>query len=447
MPASSRKRSSSHACRLSFETLEDRSLMAVMLDPKFGTGGVTTTPIPGGAYATAVVKLTDGNKLLVVGNQGDFRGSHTSIVVARYNPNGTLDRTFSGDGFTTVNSHFSNFASVGAVAIQADGKILLGGGSGEFGVIFRLNHDGTIDNTFSGDGETSVFFYVADMVVLPKGKILAAGTSSTEFGSQIGVSRLNPNGADDTTFGQGGSLSTDFGEGEFGRVYGSDLLVFADGRFLVTGENSDAFALVKYNVNGALDQTFGTGGKVTTNITSFNDSISEAMLVAGGKIVVAGTVAGNIGLARYTAAGKLDTTFGNGGKVITDLHLTETVSHIRPQSNGRILVTGSRSKDGRGDLLMVRYLASGRRDGTFGNHGIVSTNLGASEFGRGVVLPAANQIVIVGSKDKDLLLVRYVEQDNLQRTATSTPKQAAARKAAAVDAALTDLDAGDWLGA
>jgi uncharacterized delta-60 repeat protein len=127
----------------------------------------------------------------------------------------------------------------------------------------------------------------------------------------------------DASFGTGGKVTTDFagsGDGAGAIAVQPDGKLVAAGGATINGQAD--FALARYNSNGTLDTSFSTGGRVTTDFGGRYEGASSVALQWDGKIVVAGgSVIGlydNFALARYNSNGTLDTSFGTGGKVITD---------------------------------------------------------------------------------------------------------------------------------
>src|SRR5262245_19029267 len=196
------------------------------LDPTFGIGGMVTTDLGRSTdLANAVAAQTDG-KLVVVGQtykNNDF--STEDFAVARYNTDGTLDTTFGSRG--RVRTDFPGLAAVpSAVVIQPDGKIVVAGGAfplftflGNFEVV-RYNPNGSLDTSFGNGGIVTTNFpqgsYAFDVALQPDGKIIAAGTVFVDFNpgessdTVFAMARYYPDGTPDTTFGNGGQVSTDF---------------------------------------------------------------------------------------------------------------------------------------------------------------------------------------------------------------------------------------------
>jgi uncharacterized delta-60 repeat protein len=122
--------------------------------------------------------------------------------------------------------------------------------------------------------------------------------------------------------------------------------------------NKEDFALVRYNANGSLDTDFGTGGKVTTDIGSDDDSANSVAIQADGKILAAGYSYGNntdFALARYNADGTLDTNFGADGKVTTAIGGTDVGVSVAIQSDGNIVLAGHSDNGSNYDFAVARY--------------------------------------------------------------------------------------------
>src|SRR5262249_51395919 len=173
--------------------------------------------------------------------------------------------------------------------------------------VARYNADGTLDTTFSFDGKVTTDFGGDDrafsVAIQADGKIVVAGASLTNPGDDFALARYNPDGSLDAGFGTGGKVTTAFGSG---LDHANACTIQADGKIVAVGADGGDFALARYNSDGSLDGTFGTGGKVTTD---FGGQLEEAFGVAmqaDGKIVAAGAAAGGFALARYYPDGHLD---------------------------------------------------------------------------------------------------------------------------------------------
>ncbi len=310
------------------------------LDPTFGNGGKVTTNLLGRNDIASAIAIQRDDKIVVVGTV--YPPTSTSQLpdfgVVRYNADGAVDTSFGLRGFTAVDFRQSDDRAA-AVAIQPDGKIVVAGtliipGAGhntDFAVT-RLNPDGTIDLTFGVEGKArtdmgSKFFEGANAMALqPDGKIVVGGTVDRSLLiSDFAIVRYNPNGSIDTSFGDDGRVFQAFGPDSVDHL--NALAVQPDGRILAVGYSDGVspgnfdIALARYTPDGVLDPTFGNGGLVSTNIRA-NEVANAVALQGDGKIVVAGYArdgngSGAFALARYHADGTLDSHFGIGGIVTT----------------------------------------------------------------------------------------------------------------------------------
>ncbi len=229
-------------------------------------------------------------------------------------PDGSLDPTFSTDGKVTTD-FAGGFDEAFAVALQPDGKIVAAGGavvgSSPFDfALTRYNPDGSLDPTFGTDGKATTDFGGTDealaMALQPDGKIVAAGQaftgSSPDFAVDFAVARYNPDGSLDSTFGTGGKVTTDFAGFDAARA----VALQPNGKIVAAGGSSFDFAVARYKKHGSLDPSFGPGGKVTTDFASSTDVARAVALQPDGKIVAAGDAATgtsfDFALARYLVA-------------------------------------------------------------------------------------------------------------------------------------------------
>ena len=199
------------------------------------------------------------------GRRGGLR-----LRLARYNPNGSLDPSFSGDGRQTTDFGGSDEAKGVALRATARSSRSATRGAGDHFALARYNPNGSLDPSFSGDGkQTTDFggFDVAYGVTLQgDGKIVAVGgggTAAGGFGGDFALARYNPNGSLDPSFSGDGKQTTDFGG--FDRASGVELQ--ADGKIVAVGNGGagDDFALARYNPNGSLDPSFSADGRQTTD--------------------------------------------------------------------------------------------------------------------------------------------------------------------------------------
>jgi uncharacterized delta-60 repeat protein len=220
---------------------------------------------------------------------------------------------------------------------------------------------GKVITDFAGDQDT------ARALVVQGTKLVAAGSGTAVPGGlgAFALARYNPDGTLDTSFGTGGQVVTDVDGTD--RAYALALqggkLVAGGLSFSATTGTIGDFGLVRYNVDGSLDTTFGTGAKVTTDFARSGGSFDEAraLVVQGRTLVAAGFVGPffDFGLARYRADGTLDRSFGSGGKVTTDFAgQTDEAFGLAVQADGRLVAAGFMlSEFGEMDFALARYRA------------------------------------------------------------------------------------------
>jgi uncharacterized delta-60 repeat protein len=327
--------------------------------------------------------------------------------------------------------------------------------------VARYTSAGVLDTSFDSIGTTATDFDFGDdairgMRLQPDGKIVVAGYASNGLNYDFGLARYNNNGTLDTSFGASGRISTDFlGQDD----EASDLLLQPDGKIIAVGltreGNNFNFALARYNANGILDGGFGTGGKVTTDFAGLDDEAQAVTVQADGKILVVGRAEvgsnGDIAVVRYNANGTLDTTFGTGGKVTTDFFgKDDDAGSVHLQPDGKIIVTGTVGNTLNDDFGVVRYNVDGTFDTTFGTGGKLVTDLGGDDLAAKSVLTADGKLTIVGTTGTggsvdDVALVRYVLNQAPTDVSLSSLSIAENQVAGTVVGTLatTDADAGD----
>ena len=397
------------------------------LDTTFSGDGKVTTDIGGGREdgVNEIALQTDG-KIVVAGWRNDPVRAN-DLAVARYNPNGSLDPTFSGDGKLLTNFGAVDMAE--DVEIQPDGKIIVGGMrclEGSFPdlqcdvAIARYNANGALDPTFSGDGKVITDFggasngFWGGLAIQTDGKIVMSGWIWNGTHSDFVVYRYNVNGTLDTTFSGDGRARVNFVAGPVDWANG--LALQANGKILVSGfacdnlsfENCD-FAIARLNTNGALDTTFSADGRQLINFgaNDFSDSIA---VQANGRIILAGSKnsvsSGSFALARLNSNGNVDASFSTDGRVVTSFGagVGSGGSDVRIQPNGKIVAMGGAG----GDFALVRYNANGTLDTTFSTDGKVRIDFGSDDGGQKLVLQSNGRYVLAGSTQGDFALARVL---------------------------------------
>lgn len=369
------------------------------LDQGFGVGGKVITDVDGKKNLIRAVAIQTDQKIVAVGPTGGTGA--WDFLILRYNTDGTLDQGFGGSGIIKVDLGSANDVAA-AVGIQGDGQgnekiIVAGHGQTRFEnnalnydwAILRYNPDGTPDAGFGDGGKvTTNIRYEAVMsngnplnipssdlthalVIRQDGRIMVAGqaedyhkgeTTGTYY-SDFALARYNPDGTLDASFGQKGVVTYDFGS----RSVGRDVLIQPDGRIVVGGEALEGadndFALVRFLADGIVDQAFGAGGRVLTDLkgAGYQDAIYGLALQGDGKIMAGGYASNGSNndeaLVRYNADGTLDGSFGNGGKILTDLNgYHDSISRVAIDADGKIVAGGSTSNGTDTDFVIVRYL-------------------------------------------------------------------------------------------
>ncbi|HET9495272.1 MAG TPA: S-layer homology domain-containing protein, partial [Chloroflexia bacterium] len=420
------------------------------LDTSFsGDGKVSTDYIGTHDEARAVAVQPDG-RIVVVGTTL-ISGTNYNFAVARYHGDGAPDTTFSGDGKLTTDFYGGDDGAYG-VAIQPDGKIVVVGAYSltnpsstwyEF-AFARYNPNGSLDSTFSGDGKMGIAFSHGGAVaygvtIQPDGKIVAVGYAKQGTNYNFALARLNADGTYDGSIGQYGERTTDiFGGHDEARAVSMHAgRILVAGAAQVSGANYD-FALVRYNLNGSLDTAFGGDGKVNTDFLGGDDGAYSMAVQADGKIVAAGgfgtlSTGYDFGLVRYLANGDLDAGFGSGGLAnFTFLGGTaeEIANGIALQADGKIVVAGYAPGVGR-DFALARLHPNGSLDTSFSGDGKLTTNFaGADDAAGGVAVQPDGRIVAagyayMGATGSDLAVARYLSGGAPVPTATPVPQATA----------------------
>jgi len=382
------------------------------LDPGFGSGGKTTTKFAGNAGASAAV-LQNGK---VVAAGFAVTGATTDFALARYRPNGTLDPAFGNHGRVTTDIAGGAGDVATALVVQADGKLvaagLTSGPAGQDFALVRYRPNGTVDPSFGNHGRVITDFAGgADaahaLIVQADGKLVAAGSATAGTNQSFAIARYNPNGTPDLSFGTGGrstiDIAGDFDEARALVLQGGKLVVAG---FTFTGDAATGdFAIARFTAAGRPDTTFGTGGRVITDFAGgFDDA--RALVVLGGKLVAAGSATTSSGpdfaLARYDDHGSLDPTFGTGGKVTTDFAPVfgdaDEINALIVQQ-GKLVAAGSSFTGGglRFDFALARYRSNGNLDPSFGSGGTTTTDFARREDRAQALVLQSGRPVAVGS--------------------------------------------------
>lgn len=321
-----------------------------LLDPSFGQNGVAvSSTFWYDALVNDIAVLPDG-KIVAAGNYRipDVPYFAHDMLFSIFSPEGTEIANFT----VRLNSGVSSIAE--AVTVQPDGKFLVAGETGRVEgfifkqVVMRFLPDGTPDVTFgNGNG-----FVINEPAVLGRGIAIQSDGKIIVTGRQS-ISRYLPNGELDVNFGGSGMITTPLPTDPY--TAGFNLAVQPDGKIIGAASSNEAgnfdFGAFRLNPDGSLDSSFGVNGVVTTNVSAGSDNVKDVVLQPDGKILLFGythfTGGSQPNIVRYTANGALDNSFGSGGIVglpnerffLTDAAL---------QSDGKILALG--------DGKIARYL-------------------------------------------------------------------------------------------
>lgn len=390
-------------------------------DPSFGINGKARTDLGGYDEARAVSIQTDG-KIVAAGYSG---GAGYDLGLVRYDANGNLDPSFGGGDGIVVTDFAGRYDFAQAMALQSDGKIVAAGYSyisnADF-LIARYNADGTLDTSFNGTGYVfldtgSTNDRAAAVAVQPDGRVVVAGTNNTGNYNYV-VARYNSNGALDGTFGSGGTAIIDFGNHETT----NDMVLQPDGKILLAGmryTNNQDCTIVRLNGDGSLDTGFGTGGTTVTAVNSDNDQALGLALQGDGRILVAGDASfsgdRDVLLLRYLADGTLDTGFdGDGMTTMAFQGSTDNwLTDMVMQRDGKVVAVGSLGEAAdNARLTLVRFNAAGLLDPTFGTAGKVTTD--STGYADAVGLQTDGKIVVAGTTTgANFFVARYDIHGNL----------------------------------
>jgi uncharacterized delta-60 repeat protein len=301
-------------------------------------------------------------------------------------------------------------------AVQTDGKIVVSssivrGTSGYDFALSRFNIDGSYDLTFSSNGYVTTDFggqydKAWGVEIQNDGKIVVIGTNGIgPYLSYFAVVRYLPNGNVDKTFSEDGKLTTAFGSGGYADAY--DVAIQPDGRIVVAGSYAGDFALARYLPNGELDPSFSGDGLVRSLLLDNHfEWASCVYLLPSGKILVAGSVEpyyngdSSFALLRYNSDGTVDTTFAENGLRTTHFGSTGSSDYgeaIAVQPDGKILVAGSSWNGANSDFALARYFPNGRLDKSFSGDGKVTIDVGWDDSAYDISVGIDGKILVTGS--------------------------------------------------
>jgi uncharacterized delta-60 repeat protein len=382
------------------------------LDPSWGGSGFVTTPFPGG-YSFGNGVVARGNQVIAVGiassqDAGDF-------ALAAYTSDGSLDQTYGAGGEVTTS--FNDFDVATAAAYQGDDLVVAGytlTNSADFDfAVARYNKDGSLDQSFGTGGKVTTDFGgsedIADAVTIEGDKIIVAGGTTSGGDENFALARYNKDGSLDQSFGTGGLVTTDF-DGGFDAANSVKVM---ENRVVAVGyanfRNDSNFALARYMDDGSLDPSFGSGGKVETDFNGGEDA-AHSVDIRGETIVAVGsaergpmTTNQDFAVAEYDKYGALDPRFGGNGKTTLDMGGDDEADAGAIQYDGRVVAVGGTPDGQFGDHFAVaRFLSDGSPDPSFGGGtGFTTTQIGVDSDAYAVALGPDNRIVAAGYASLD----------------------------------------------
>jgi uncharacterized delta-60 repeat protein len=367
-------------------------------------------------------------------NEHTFR--HQDFAVVRLKADGTRDNSFGRDGNGVVTVDFFRGDDVAvSFVVQPDRKILLAGRAWVDGffeddlALARLNPDGSLDKTFGGDGRVTLdlrgyYEQVSGTVLLDNQKIVVAGFTNANGDYDVVFARFNADGSLDASFGTSGTTLVDNGTNQDQAFW---LTRQPDGKFIACGWSglflpgfvNGAMLAVRANEDGSVDTTYGTNGVVLAQTPTVRGQARSCVALrdGSGATILAGAEGAyddaNLAFARIDASGRLDSSFATAGHASIDLGGWEVAEAIALLNDGKLAVAGLYSSIGiseaGSDMFLARIDAdTGMLDSTFGNAGVTVVDFGqdamlsASVFhdphSLGLIQQTDGKVVAVGTQ-------------------------------------------------
>lgn len=363
------------------------------------------------------------DKMIAVGTSSYRKANNTfisDIAIARYNVDGTPDVSFGSSGKVLSNDG-ERRNTVATAALQQDGKVVVSNSNVLGNIltyeIIRYNADGSRDTAFANSGSITLPFLITALLCQPDGKIIAAGDN----GTLMIVNRYNSNGTPDAGFSGDGNTIISIANNYWGMA---TLALQPDGKIILSNtvipaefNASPQFGTVRLNTDGSLDTTFGNNGKILTQLGDV--SFANASFVQpDGKIVVAGrsvTTGVNFSSVRYTANGVIDIAYGTNGVASYQLPADyRELNDVYLQADGKLLAVLSKYNQPSAtyDFRVMRFTIDGMPDGDFGNSGEITTSFyNGYDEAFSVALQLDNRVIVAGSTysgiTEDFALARF----------------------------------------
>ncbi len=389
------------------------------LDPSFGLGGYFSFSFRGWEEAYEVA-VDSKNRIVTLGPGIVSRNNYDGKQDISFDKNGRLNERYCG-----INNGAGALAIQNDNRIIIGGSFDSSYFTNSFRLfrIIRRLENGTIDESFGNAGGASTGFYYNDVVnsiaLQPDGKIVAAGQTTTPSTNihAFALARYKTDGSLDNSFDSDGKVTTNLG----GYNGANSVKIQPDGKIIAAGHADNNFAIIRYNIDGSLDLTFDSDGVAITDFGSDGyESATDIAIQKDGKILAAGktrisnTNNYEFALSRYNIDGSLDISFGSSGKVLTGIISNGGTQSLAIQKDGKIIVVGvgSAINNLAPDIISIRYNINGSIDSTFGESGVLITDFGGNGYKVSAVIQNESKLVIAGTSDGYFALARYILFNN-----------------------------------
>lgn len=397
-------------------------------DTTFSSDGMVFTQPRGNDDRAWAMAVQPDEKIVLGGSTG------LGITVLRTLPDGSLDTSFGGDGRSSLDFGTNNGAYCHSVALQPNGKVVVAGYCFEYNsatqvseydfVLGRLLPNGDPDSSFGTGGKVRSHLggrdFAQSVAIQSDGKILVGGYSNRLGSDRFTLVRYSSNGERDSTFGTDGIVSTS------GTTFGYKVLVQPDGKILLGGTGGSGFAVARYLADGTLDASFDGDGLAVAPLPAGGYDGNDMLLQPDGKVIVAGhwynaaspdPNKNEFAAVRFGANGTLDTGFGTAGRLAHAVGFDGSYCYgAALQTDGKVLMVGQKLNglDGSKDLVLLRLMSNGTVDGTFGVDGVVTSDFERrDEEGRQITITSNGRILVAGTSrggtDDDYLLAAFLE--------------------------------------
>jgi uncharacterized delta-60 repeat protein len=411
-------------------------------DPGFGNNGILTTTIsPKNDYGLRLCVLDD-DSFILAGSATTVSGDRC-FAMAKYSRDGELYTSFADGGIMTEDLGIGDDVINSAIVTEG-GKILVTGRTHQidYDIVFaRYTATGLVDSSFGINGKVIIDYGFGDdrgvdIAIEDQNIIIGAFVTSYDSLKHFSVIKADLNGNPVPSFGNGGIVVADTGTEN---SFLTDMQIMDDGKILLVGycdvedtgngDNWDIF-MIRYNNDGTLDESFGTGGIKQASCLDLEDFPYSVSIQSGNKLIVCGSGDTNsdsyITLLRFLTNGDIDTTFGESGHVITSIGVYDDAEPSLVQPDNKIII-GGYTTEGPGnayEFLVARYNPDGKLDSTFGTNGWTKSSNGpnTNQYGFTLAFQSNYDILLAGGTKEndggfyDFMTVRYIGDHTLGLT-------------------------------